>query len=51
MGWGKDIWIDQFERILDAYPTDITRDEAVEQLQALGLDPHEIDDNLNAVEE
>ena len=45
----KDLWLDKYERTLEYYAAGkISEDEARAKLRSLGLDPHEIDDHLDA---
>tara|TARA_R110000868_G_scaffold402329_1_gene678576 strand:+ start:6648 stop:6809 length:162 start_codon:yes stop_codon:yes gene_type:complete len=47
----KDLWMMEHERIGDDYPENIDRAEAERRLAALGLDPHKIQDELDALDE
>jgi hypothetical protein len=51
MAMHKDIWMETHEKVGDNYPANIDRTEAERQLAALGLDPHEIQDELDALDE
>ena len=52
MGSCKDMWIAEHERIGEDYACGvIDRDEAETRLTALGLDPHEIKDGLDELDQ
>ena len=47
----KDMWIEEHERILDEYVSEILeRGEAFERLKRLGLSPDEADEQLDMAE-
>lgn len=49
MSYGRDIWIDEYERICEAFlDGEIEEEEARTRLKALGLDSDEIDENVRA---
>ena len=50
MSGGKELWMNEYERIGDEYPIKIDREEATRRMKALGFDPHEITDHLDALE-
>ena len=51
MSLTKDMWIAEHEKIGEDYASgEIERDEAVRRLKALGFDPHEIDEQLSALD-
>lgn len=48
MGGMSDMWIGEFERIIDEYQSGkIEHDAAINRLKRLGLDPQEIQDQLD----
>lgn len=48
----KEMWIAEHERIGDEYAaSEIERDEAERRLKSLGFDPHEIKEQLDALDE
>ena len=52
MGGTKDMWIAEHEKIGEDYASgEIERDEAARRMKALGFDPHEIDEQLCALDE
>lgn len=52
MGYCKDRWIEEHERIGEEYAIgEIERDEAHDRLRRLGLNEREIAEHLDAVEE
>ena len=47
MGWAKDRWMDEVERVGDNYAAEkLTREEAMKELRHLGFDPQEASDML-----
>lgn len=58
MSGTKDMWIGEYESIADQYHEDRfrigpirARENAQAKLQTLGFDPHEIEEQLSALEE